>query len=156
MTPIIIDETMTLSSRDRDVKDFWTCLNSVRFKEEVSDLKARFVGSGQIAARMYEKSDGSNEISRIWCEWLGKKFSNDEDKGTGVNIEGDEFEKPLTPLSEMFKYKIKVSEGHRGWMKNPEILENCSTGFHFPSQSGEPVQEKVLPLKVLQFYRPEE
>ncbi|KAJ6383478.1 hypothetical protein OIU78_026880 [Salix suchowensis] len=56
----------------------------------------------------------------------------------------------------MFKYKIKVSEGHRGWMKNPEILENCSTGFHFPSQSGEPVEEKVLPLKVLHFYRPEE
>ncbi|KAF9670809.1 hypothetical protein SADUNF_Sadunf13G0107300 [Salix dunnii] len=42
----------------------------------------------------------------------------------------------------MFKYKIKVSEGHRGWMKNPKILENCSTGFHFSSQSGEPVQEK--------------
>lgn len=77
-------------------------------------------------------------------------------QGTGVNIEGDEFEKPLTPLSEMFKYKIKVSEGHRGWMKNPEILENCSTGFHFPSQSGEPVQEKVVPLKLLHFYRPEE
>ncbi|KAJ6763831.1 ACYL-UDP-N-ACETYLGLUCOSAMINE O-ACYLTRANSFERASE [Salix purpurea] len=77
-------------------------------------------------------------------------------QGTGVNIEGDEFEKPLTPLSEMFRYKIKVSEGHRGWMKNPEILENCSTGFHFPSQSGEPVEEKVLPLKVMHFYRPDE
>ncbi|KAF9670818.1 hypothetical protein SADUNF_Sadunf13G0108300 [Salix dunnii] len=238
-------------------------------------LKEKFVGSGQIAAAMYEKKNGSNEISTIWCEWLGKKCSNDEDKvkvldhdfgavtfaydyelgksglkrrrsvsepedvsrsltnqyglceeesskttcassnlvldryddqlmntgfissktafhvfhtscliqwilycefeivqnqtvstkggrrsrkkngtksnttgkdgtmsvlpnpivsvfcpdcqGTGVNIEGDEFEKPLTPLSEMFKIKIKVSEGHRGWMKNPEILENCST-----------------------------
>ncbi|KAJ6763829.1 ACYL-UDP-N-ACETYLGLUCOSAMINE O-ACYLTRANSFERASE [Salix purpurea] len=77
-------------------------------------------------------------------------------QGTSVNIEGDEFEKPLTPLSEMFKYKIKASEGHRGWMKNPEILENCSTGFHFPSQSGEPGEEKVLPLKSLHFYRPEE
>ncbi|KAJ6379280.1 hypothetical protein OIU76_015990 [Salix suchowensis] len=30
----------------------------------------------EIAARMYEK----NEISRIWCEWLGKKGSNDDDK----------------------------------------------------------------------------
>ncbi|KAJ6763866.1 ACYL-UDP-N-ACETYLGLUCOSAMINE O-ACYLTRANSFERASE [Salix purpurea] len=29
---------------------------------------------------MYEKNDGLNEISRIWCEWLGKKCSNDDDK----------------------------------------------------------------------------
>lgn len=369
----VVDENLSGSDEGSDL-----VIPSVRLKEEVSDLKARHVGSGQIAARMYEKKDGSNEISRIWCEWLGKKSSNDEDKvkvldhdfgvvtfaydyelgksglfddvklllsssapaltendqggnwkrkrsvsepedvsrsltnqyglceeesskttcassnlvldryddqlmhtrfissktvrrevrkqkriaaekmcdicqqkmlpekdvatlwnrktgklacssrnvygafhvfhtsclihwilycefeivrnqtvstkggrrsrkkngtksnttgkdgtvniltnpivsvfcpdcqGTGVNIEGDEFEKPLTPLSEMFKYKIKVSEGHRGWMKNPEILENCSTGFHFPSQSGEPVQEKVVPLKLLHFYRPEE
>ncbi|KAJ6693243.1 hypothetical protein OIU85_004047 [Salix viminalis] len=34
----------------------------------------------QIAARMYEKNDGSNEISRIWCEWLGEQCSNDDDK----------------------------------------------------------------------------
>lgn len=54
-------------------------------------------------------------------------------------------------LFQMFKYKIKVSEGHRGWMKNPEILENCSTGFHFPSQSGEPVQVlySILCLQLL-------
>ncbi|KAJ6383473.1 hypothetical protein OIU78_026875 [Salix suchowensis] len=90
--------------------------NSVRLREEVSDLKARFVGSGQIAARMYEKNDGSNEISRIWSEWLGKKFSNDEDK-------------------------VKVLDHDFGAQKRV-------WGFHFPSQSGEPVEEKVLPLKV--------
>ncbi|BBG99493.1 hypothetical protein Prudu_009204 [Prunus dulcis] len=28
----------------------------------------------------------------------------------------------------MFKYKIKVSDARRAWMKSPEMLENCSTG----------------------------
>ena len=37
----------------------------------------------------------------------------------------------------MFKCKIKASDGRRAWMKNPEVLENCSTGFHFPCQSEE-------------------
>ncbi|CAK7349807.1 unnamed protein product [Dovyalis caffra] len=320
-----VDVDDHLSGND-EVSDL--VIPSVRLKEDVSDLKVRFMGSGQIAARMYEKNDGSNEIGRIWCQWLGKKSSTDEDKvkvldhdfsvvtfaydyelgksglfddvklllsstspalvendegnrkrkrsvsdpedvsrsltnqyalceeesskttsasselvldryddqlmqtglissktvrrevrkqqriaaekmcdicqqkmlpekdvatlwnrktgklacssrnvygafhvfhtsclihwilyycqGTGVNIKGDEFEKPLVPLSEMFRFKIKVSLGHRGWMKNPEILENCSTGFHFPLESGETVQEKVLPLKLLHFYRAEE
>uniref|UniRef100_A0A6N2M3E2 Uncharacterized protein n=1 Tax=Salix viminalis TaxID=40686 RepID=A0A6N2M3E2_SALVM len=349
---MVVDENLSGNDEGSDL-----VIPSVRLKEEVSDLKARFVGSGQIAARMYEKNDGSNEISRIWCEWLGKKCSNDEDKvkvldhDFGVvtfaydyelgksglfddmklllsssaaalteNDEGgnrkrrrsvsepedvsrsltnqyglceeesskttcassnlvldrydDQFihtrfissktvrrevrkqqriaaekmcdicqqkmlpEKDVATLwnrktgklacssrnvygafhvfhtsclvhwkvDQVYKEEIRkewnqikynrkgwnseclpnpivsvfcpdcqgtgvnieemslrshlpafrVSEGHRGWMKNPEILENCSTGFHFPSQSGEPVEEKVLPLKVLHFYRPEE
>lgn len=41
---------------------------------------------------------------------------------------------------QMFKYKIKVSDARRAWMKNPEVLQNCSTGFHFPSQSKEAIQ----------------
>uniref|UniRef100_A0A6N2LM97 Uncharacterized protein n=1 Tax=Salix viminalis TaxID=40686 RepID=A0A6N2LM97_SALVM len=45
------------------------------------------------------------------------------------------------------------SEGHRGWMKNPEILENCSTGFHFPSQSGEPVEMFKYKIKVSEGHR---
>ncbi|KAL6998813.1 hypothetical protein U1Q18_042015 [Sarracenia purpurea var. burkii] len=76
-----------------------------------------------------------------------------ECQGTGMDIDGDEFEKPTVPLSEMFRYKIKVSDARRAWMKSPEVLQNCSTGFHFPSQSDEPVQENVSPLKLLHFYR---
>ncbi|KAL5581795.1 hypothetical protein UlMin_014237 [Ulmus minor] len=75
-----------------------------------------------------------------------------ECQGTGSIIEGDEFEKPTVPLSKMFKYKIKVSDARREWMKSPELLENCSTGFCFPSQSEETLQEKVKPLKLLHFY----
>ncbi|PSS16329.1 Histidine-rich glycoprotein [Actinidia chinensis var. chinensis] len=76
-----------------------------------------------------------------------------ECQGTGINIDGDELEKPTVPLSEMFRYKIKVSDARRAWMKCPEVLQTCSTGFHFPSPSDELVQENVSPLKLLHFYR---
>ncbi|XWS68627.1 hypothetical protein CRYUN_Cryun04dG0107000 [Craigia yunnanensis] len=75
-----------------------------------------------------------------------------ECQGTGIEVEGDELEKPDVSLSQMFRYKIKVSDARRAWMKNPEMLENCSTGIHIPSHSGEMVQEKVLLLKLLHFY----
>ncbi|KAK8617397.1 hypothetical protein V6N13_080313 [Hibiscus sabdariffa] len=75
-----------------------------------------------------------------------------ECQGSGIEVEGDELEMPNVSLSQMFRYKIKVSDARRSWMKNPEILENCSTGFHFPSQSAEMAQEKVMPLKLLHFY----
>ncbi|KAJ6348994.1 hypothetical protein OIU77_006556 [Salix suchowensis] len=89
----------------------------------------------------------SNPIVSVFCP---------ECQGTGVNIEGDELEKTPASHSEVFQYQLKVCDGYRGWMKSPEILDNCSTGFHFPPESGEPVQEKVLPLKLLHFYRAEE
>ncbi|XP_071701573.1 uncharacterized protein [Rutidosis leptorrhynchoides] len=76
-----------------------------------------------------------------------------ECQGTGVDIDGDELEKPTVTLSEMFKYKMKASDGHREYMKNPEMLENCSTGFYFPPQSEETLQENVSPLKTIRFYR---
>ncbi|XP_059660940.1 uncharacterized protein LOC132307247 [Cornus florida] len=79
-----------------------------------------------------------------------------ECQGTGINVKGDELEKPTFPLSEIFKYKIKMSDAHRQWMRTPEVLPNCSTGFHFPSSSKETLQEKVLPLKLLRFYHARE
>ncbi|XP_008806547.2 uncharacterized protein LOC103719200 [Phoenix dactylifera] len=73
--------------------------------------------------------------------------------GTGICIKGEELEKPDLSLSEMFHYKLKALEGHKAWMKNPEILQTCSTGLHFPSESVDNSQEKVMPLKLLHFYR---
>uniref|UniRef100_A0A2P2J9F5 Uncharacterized protein MANES_13G147300 n=1 Tax=Rhizophora mucronata TaxID=61149 RepID=A0A2P2J9F5_RHIMU len=64
-------------------------------------------------------------------------------QGSGLNIDGHDREMPTVPLSEMFKYKIKISDGHRSWMRNPEVLENCSTGFYFPLQSEETVQVSI-------------
>lgn len=40
----------------------------------------------------------------------------------------------------MFKYKLKVIDARKAWMKSPELLENCSTGFHFPCESEEAIQ----------------
>ncbi|XP_076884682.1 uncharacterized protein LOC143533946 [Bidens hawaiensis] len=75
-----------------------------------------------------------------------------ECQGTGVDINGNELEKPTVSLSEMFRYKMKASDGHKEYIKCPELVENCSTGFYFPSQSEEEMQENVSPLKLLRFY----
>jgi hypothetical protein len=46
----------------------------------------------------------------------------------------DELEKPSISLSEMFRFKLKAIEAHKAWLKSPELLENCSTGLHFPTE----------------------
>ncbi|XP_050206550.1 uncharacterized protein LOC126656107 [Mercurialis annua] len=76
-----------------------------------------------------------------------------ECQGTGATREIEARELPTIYLPEMFKYRIKVGEGRRAWMKSPEMVENCSIGFHFPCPSERAVQEKVSPLKLLRFYR---
>ncbi|KAF7805927.1 uncharacterized protein G2W53_038088 [Senna tora] len=79
-----------------------------------------------------------------------------ECQGTGIVIDGDQLEHAPFSLSEMFKFKIKACDARREWIKSPEVLQNCSTGFHFPSQSEEIGQEKVKPIKLLHFYRADE
>ena len=44
---------------------------------------------------------------------------------------------------------MKVSEGRKAWVKNPEKLENCSTGFHFPQQDKESVKGQVIIILLL-------
>ncbi|XP_037463215.1 uncharacterized protein LOC119335040 [Triticum dicoccoides] len=75
-----------------------------------------------------------------------------ECQGTGIHVEGDELEKPTISLSEMFRYKLKSIEAHKAWMKTPEVLENCSTGLHFPAEHLENAEEQVMPLKSLPFF----
>uniref|UniRef100_A0A0D3HFA7 C2H2-type domain-containing protein n=1 Tax=Oryza barthii TaxID=65489 RepID=A0A0D3HFA7_9ORYZ len=76
-----------------------------------------------------------------------------ECQGTGIHVEGDELEKPTISLSEMFRYKLKAIEAHKAWMKSPEVLENCSTGLHFPAEQIENSEEQeVIPLKSVAFY----
>jgi len=75
-----------------------------------------------------------------------------ECQGTGIHAEGEELEKPTISLSEMFRYKLKSIEAHKAWMKSPEVLSNCSTGLHFPSEHLEDSEEQVMPLKSLPFF----
>ncbi|THU73379.1 hypothetical protein C4D60_Mb04t22210 [Musa balbisiana] len=93
------------------------------------------------------RSTLKNQISSVFCP---------ECQGTGISIQGEELEKPTTPLSEMFLYKLKAIEANKAWMKNPEILEKCSTGLHFPSDCNENSEENVVPLKLLHFFRAHE
>lgn len=76
-----------------------------------------------------------------------------ECQGTGVEIDGEELEKPTVPLSEIFKCKIKICDARKAWMKSPEELKNCSIGFNFLPASDGISQENVTSLKLLHFYR---
>ncbi|RID50787.1 hypothetical protein BRARA_H01493 [Brassica rapa] len=94
-------------------------------------------------------SDVSWQIFSVFCP---------ECQGTGINIEGDVIERDTFPLSQTWRFGVKVSEGRKAWVKNPEKLENCSTGFHFPQQDGESVkgqEERVQNMKLVRFYRVE-
>ena len=51
----------------------------VRVRGEITNAEVREVGYGLIAARFYEKDGLFNGISRIWCEWLGRKTYENED-----------------------------------------------------------------------------
>ncbi|KAL6286580.1 hypothetical protein ACE6H2_010970 [Prunus campanulata] len=128
----------------------WILLCEVEIANQSASSKVRRRSRRKTAAKC-NGQDGqmkalSTQILSVFCP---------ECQGTGAVIDGDDLEKPNLPLSQMFKYKIKVSDARRAWMKSPEMLENCSTGFHFPSQYEEGIQvsEKVKPLKLLHFYR---
>ncbi|KAM7275449.1 hypothetical protein ACFE04_017315 [Oxalis oulophora] len=93
-------------------------------------------------------SDGKRKISFVFCP---------ECQGTGVNLEGDilKMEKPQFSLSQMYQCMMKLGGGRSAWMKSPEVLENCSMGLHFPSESGETEQTVQQKLKMLRFYHAE-
>lgn len=51
----------------------------VLHKDKVSDLEVREVGVGKISVRYCEKDGVSKGIKKIWCEWLGKNDSVNDD-----------------------------------------------------------------------------
>ena len=50
----------------------------ILFRDEITDIEVKQVGYGQIAARFLEKDEVPNFISRIWCEWLGKRTASND------------------------------------------------------------------------------
>ncbi|KAK1416540.1 hypothetical protein QVD17_32331 [Tagetes erecta] len=114
-------------------------------------------------SEVYTKQFVAPQVKRKYRRKKGPKSKKDvkkqiyssfcpECQGTGIDINGDELEKPTVSLSEMFKYKMKASDGHKEYIKSPELLQNCSTGFYFPSECEEEMQENVSALKLLRFY----
>ncbi|KAK6120697.1 hypothetical protein DH2020_045560 [Rehmannia glutinosa] len=73
------DEIPCDSNLDGDETSQDIVIPAVLQKDEVSDLVVRHMGVGRIGARFSEKDGVSNEIRRIWCEWLGNKDFADED-----------------------------------------------------------------------------
>lgn len=76
-----------------------------------------------------------------------------ECQGTGTMIADDNLEKPTISLSQMYKFKIKLTGSREEWIRSPETLSNCSTGFTFPPLSDDLCEEHVTALKLLHFYR---
>ncbi|KAK6141113.1 hypothetical protein DH2020_025147 [Rehmannia glutinosa] len=101
--------------------------------------------------RKVKGKKGENEKPKMQQKQVYSVFCP-ECQGTGITIDGEELEKPTVPLSEVFRYKIKLCDAHKAWMKSPEVLQNCSMGFNFPLQSDEVYQENVASLKLLHFY----
>ncbi|KAI4385018.1 hypothetical protein MLD38_003091 [Melastoma candidum] len=108
-----------------------------------------------IAAIEYDKTDG-------------KKTCNGHVGGTGdvllrigdtvdCNEENGNL-KPKVLIREevsdlpMFRLNCIASDARRAWMKNPELLQNCSVGFHFRHDHKMETQEKVMALKLLHLY----
>lgn len=105
----------------------------------------RKAGNKRSAKMKKDEIKAARQIYSVFCP---------ECQGTGITIEeGEELEKPPISLSEMFRHKIKLSDARKAWMKNPEVLQNCSTGFDLPPEHDVLVQEYVSPLKLLHFYR---
>lgn len=121
-----------------------------RTKSKVNQLGKECTSDNGVKRKQTRKA--SEE--KTFCDQINSVFCPDC-QGTGLEVEGDELEKPTGSLSEMFKYKIKVSEAHRAWMKCPEKLENCSTGFAFPVQIDD-AEGKVVGFKLLHFFQADE
>ncbi|XP_061357658.1 uncharacterized protein LOC133301962 [Gastrolobium bilobum] len=108
-------------------------------------VKKKVVADGNKTGNEKGMEVATAHIKSVFCP---------ECQGTGMIIDGDGVEHPsFFTLSEMFKFKIKACDARREWIKSPEVMQNCSIGFHFPSQSEEIVEEKVEPIKLLHFYR---
>ncbi|KAL8228508.1 hypothetical protein R6Q57_016092 [Mikania cordata] len=123
---------------------FLLCETEVYTKQLVSpQAKRRYRRKKGVKSKKVEE-DARKQIYSAFCP---------ECQGTGIDFNGDELEKPTVTLSEIFKYKMKASDGHKEYIKSPELLQNCSTGFSFPSQSEEAMQENVSALKLLRFYQ---
>lgn len=94
-----------------------------------------------------EASSARKQMYSVFCP---------ECQGTGIIIDGNGLEVPTVALSQMYRYRIKIADGRRAWMKSPEVLEKCTTGLRYPSRSEEICQGRVSRLKLLQFYRADE
>lgn len=77
-----------------------------------------------------------------------------ECQGTGMKVYGNDLERPTVNLSEIYRFKIKLTDGYKAWMESPEVVLNSSTGLYYPPpQIEDGHQDFVSSLKLIRFYR---
>ncbi|CAL0323644.1 unnamed protein product [Lupinus luteus] len=106
--------------------------------------KKKIVRNGNQTRNGNDMEAAEAHIKSVFCP---------ECSGSGIVVDGGRRELKDLTISKIFKLKIKSCDGRKEWIKSPEVLQNCSIGFHFPPQSEDIVQEKVEPIRLLHFYR---
>lgn len=124
--------------------EFYIITNRLVLPEVRQGRKKKVVANGKKSGKRDDIEAASSRIKSVFCP---------ECLGSGIIVDGNRWEHCLFNLSEMFELKIKACDARREWIKSPEVLQNCSTGLYFPSQSKKKPQEKVEPIKLLHFYR---
>uniref|UniRef100_A0A6N2KZ86 Uncharacterized protein n=1 Tax=Salix viminalis TaxID=40686 RepID=A0A6N2KZ86_SALVM len=128
------------------------CLNTGRFGLLICWLP-RVGGRNSSASVKSEASVGAFHVYHTSCHilWMlsiefeivcnqsvgpkvgkrSKKKNGDKSNSAGKDGTVNTFSNPTVsvfcPECQVFQYQMKVCDGYRGWMKSPEILDNCST-----------------------------
>ncbi|XP_075083027.1 uncharacterized protein LOC107798025 isoform X2 [Nicotiana tabacum] len=115
----------------------------------------QLVGSRIISSKTMRRELRKQQrvASERMCDICQQKMLPGKDVAALLNRKSGRLVCSSRNLTGMFRYKIKLSDARKAWMKNPEVLHNCSTGFHLPHEHDDLSQEYVSPLKLLHFYR---
>lgn len=103
----------------------------VLIKDEISDIKVRELGYGQIAARFTEKDGILSGVSRIWCEWLGKVNIGLENK---VKVPGHDYA--------IVTFTYNVDLGRKGLLDDVKLLLSSSPGAEQENDENSRVKRK--------------
>ncbi|KAK7290905.1 hypothetical protein RIF29_05678 [Crotalaria pallida] len=106
--------------------------------------KKKVAGNDNKTGKGSDMKSSEAHITSVFCP---------ECSGSGAMVDGGGLEPSDLSISKIFKLKLKSCDARKEWIKSPEVLQNCSVGFHFPPESAEIVEEKVEPVKLLHFYR---
>lgn len=103
----------------------------VLIKDEISDIKVRVLGYGQIAARFTEKDGTLSGVSKIWCEWLGK---------VNVGLEN----KVKVPVHEyaIVTFTYNVDLGRKGLLDDVKLLLSSSPRAEVENDENSRVKRK--------------
>ncbi|XP_070038177.1 uncharacterized protein [Nicotiana tomentosiformis] len=129
--------------------------NSSNMRLMLGTRDDQLVGSRIISSKTMRRELRKQQrvASERMCDICQQKMLPGKDVAALLNRKSGRLVCSSRNLTGMFRYKIKLSDARKAWMKNPEVLHNCSTGFHLPHEHDDLSQEYVSPFKLLHFYR---